>query len=74
MQEAEEAEMQAAKRESEQRLAAMRKDLLAAEDAERAELEHEYKYAHDITYLQKSCTFFMRQLLATAPRSSLLLP
>ena len=46
MQEAEEAQMQEAKRESERRLAAMRKELLAAEDAERTELEHDYKYAH----------------------------
>ena len=38
-----EAEVQRAKKESEGRLAALRKELLAAEDAERAELEKEYK-------------------------------
>lgn len=38
-----EAEEQRAKKESEGRLAALRKQLLAAEDAERAELEKEYK-------------------------------
>jgi hypothetical protein len=35
--------LQQARAESEGRLAAMRKELLAAEDAERAELENEYK-------------------------------
>ncbi len=38
-----EADLQKARLESEGRLAAMRKSLLAAEDAERAELEREYK-------------------------------
>ena len=38
-----EAALQQARAESEGRLAAMRKGLLAAEDAERAELEKEYK-------------------------------
>ena len=38
-----EAEVHRAKKESEGRLAALRKELLAAEDAERAELEKEYK-------------------------------
>jgi len=35
--------LQQARADSEGRLAAMRKELLAAEDAERAELEKEYK-------------------------------
>ena len=39
------ANMHKAKVESEGRLAAMRKELLAAEDRERAELEHEYRQA-----------------------------
>jgi len=38
-----EAALQQARAESDGRLAAMRKGLLAAEDAERAELEKEYK-------------------------------
>lgn len=40
-----EADMHKAKLESEGQLAAMRKELLAAEDRERAELEHEYRQA-----------------------------
>ena len=42
-----EAEIHKAKLESEGRLAAMRKDLLAAEDRERAELELEYRQVSD---------------------------
>ena len=38
-----EAEVQKSKLESEGRLAAMRKELLATEDKERSELEHEYR-------------------------------
>ena len=44
-----EAEIQKAKRESESRLAATRKQLLAAEDDEKAELEREYKCALALT-------------------------
>ena len=39
------ADVHKVKLESEGRLAAMRKEILAAEDRERAELEHEYRQA-----------------------------
>lgn len=42
-----EADMHQAKLESEGRLAALRKELLAAEDRERAELEQEYRQADE---------------------------
>ena len=45
MQDVQDAKIHTAKFESEVRLAAMRKELLAAEDRERAELEHEYRQA-----------------------------